>query len=258
MLEVNGERYPLPAELRDATLLDVIRDHLGLTGTKYGCGAGLCGACTVHVDGQAVRSCVTRAGDVEAKRITTIEGLFRSERRRAAAGAAGVDRSVGFPVRLLPTRTDHDGGGVPRRQPQPERRGHQAGDEWEPLPLRHVSPHSARGAARGGDQPNRSDAMTVWRERAPSLTLPRRHTTPTGEGKEWDGDREADLSRREFLVRTGWLAAGMTVLARARGCSRRCRRRSDRVTKTLASGSKRFPTGALGSCCRVRRWGRES
>jgi len=76
MLEVNGERYPLPAELRDATLLDVIRDHLGLTGTKYGCGAGLCGACTVHVDGQAVRACVTRAGDVEAKRITTIEGLF--------------------------------------------------------------------------------------------------------------------------------------------------------------------------------------
>ena len=58
--------------------------------------------------------------------------------------------------------------------------------------------------------------MTV-RRRAPSLTLPRRHTTPTGEGKEWDGDREADLSRREFLVRTGWLAAGMTVLG---SCSR--------------------------------------
>jgi isoquinoline 1-oxidoreductase alpha subunit len=83
MLEVNGERYALPAELRDASLLDVIRDHLALKGTKYGCGAGLCGACTVHVDGEAIRSCTTRAADVEGKRITTIEGLSH-------AGAAGL------------------------------------------------------------------------------------------------------------------------------------------------------------------------
>ena len=77
MLDVNNARHPLPPELREATLLDVIRDHLGLTGTKYGCGTGLCGACTVHVDGQAVRSCMTRAGEVEDKPITTIEGLSR-------------------------------------------------------------------------------------------------------------------------------------------------------------------------------------
>ena len=77
MLEVNNQRHSLPPELRDATLLDVIRDHLGLKGTKYGCGTGLCGACTVHVDGQAVRSCMTRAGEVEDKPITTIEGLSR-------------------------------------------------------------------------------------------------------------------------------------------------------------------------------------
>ena len=83
MLEVNGERYALPPQLRGASLLDVIRDHLGLKGTKYGCGAGLCGACTVHVDGEAVRSCMTRAADVEGKRITTIEGLAR-------AGADGL------------------------------------------------------------------------------------------------------------------------------------------------------------------------
>ena len=82
MLDVNGERRPLPAEWRDATLLDVIRDHLGLKGTKYGCGTGLCGACTVHVAGQAVRSCVTRAGEVEDRPITTIEGLS------AASGGA--------------------------------------------------------------------------------------------------------------------------------------------------------------------------
>ena len=52
-----------------------LRDHVGLTGTKYGCGAGLCGACTVHVDGKAVRSCQTQLSDVAGKKVVTIEGL---------------------------------------------------------------------------------------------------------------------------------------------------------------------------------------
>ncbi|HEX9465209.1 MAG TPA: (2Fe-2S)-binding protein [Alphaproteobacteria bacterium] len=56
-------------------LLWVVREHLQLTGTKYGCGAGLCGACTVHLDGQAVRSCQTAVSDVAGKKVTTIEGL---------------------------------------------------------------------------------------------------------------------------------------------------------------------------------------
>ena len=56
-------------------LLWVLRDTLGLTGTKFGCGMALCGACTVHVDGQATRSCVTTAASVTGKRVTTIEGL---------------------------------------------------------------------------------------------------------------------------------------------------------------------------------------
>ncbi len=75
MFEVNGKRVELPDRLRDASLLDVIRDHVGLRGTKYGCGLGLCGACTVHVDGEAVRSCQILAGKVEGRSITTIEGL---------------------------------------------------------------------------------------------------------------------------------------------------------------------------------------
>jgi isoquinoline 1-oxidoreductase alpha subunit len=58
-------------------LLWVLRDVLALTGTKYGCGAGLCGACTVHLDGVPVRSCSTQAGAAEGKQITTIEGLAR-------------------------------------------------------------------------------------------------------------------------------------------------------------------------------------
>ena len=59
----------------DTPLLWVLRDTLGLTGTKYGCGMGLCGACTVHLDGEARRSCQTAVGSVGAKKITTIEGL---------------------------------------------------------------------------------------------------------------------------------------------------------------------------------------
>jgi isoquinoline 1-oxidoreductase alpha subunit len=59
----------------DAPLLWTIRDEAGLTGTKFGCGIGACGACTVHIDGQAVRSCVTPTGSVAGRSVTTIEGL---------------------------------------------------------------------------------------------------------------------------------------------------------------------------------------
>jgi isoquinoline 1-oxidoreductase alpha subunit len=60
-------------------LLWVLRDTLGATGTKFGCGAGLCGACTVHVGGEATRSCLTDVGTVEGKTVTTIEGLGKGK-----------------------------------------------------------------------------------------------------------------------------------------------------------------------------------
>ena len=59
----------------DTPLLWVVREHLKLTGTKFGCGSGLCGSCTVHVDGKAVRSCQISASQVQGKKVTTIEGL---------------------------------------------------------------------------------------------------------------------------------------------------------------------------------------
>jgi aerobic-type carbon monoxide dehydrogenase small subunit (CoxS/CutS family) len=71
---VNGARHTVDAE-PDRTLLTVLRDELDLTGTKYGCGEGQCGACTVMIDGLAARSCQTRVAAVAARRITTIEGL---------------------------------------------------------------------------------------------------------------------------------------------------------------------------------------
>ena len=74
-LTVNGQRHDLDVEA-DAPLLWVLRDELGLTGTKFGCGIAQCGACTVHIDGKPVRSCVTPTGSVKGA-VTTIEGLSK-------------------------------------------------------------------------------------------------------------------------------------------------------------------------------------
>ena len=71
---LNGKPVTVNAE-PDTPLLWVIREHLKLTGTKFGCGAGLCGACTVDLDGEAIRSCQTALSDVEGALVTTIEGL---------------------------------------------------------------------------------------------------------------------------------------------------------------------------------------
>lgn len=75
-------------------LLWVLREELGLTGTKYGCGAALCGCCTVHVDGEARRSCVTPVGDVAGAAITTIEGLPRAAEELHPVQAAWIELDV--------------------------------------------------------------------------------------------------------------------------------------------------------------------
>jgi isoquinoline 1-oxidoreductase subunit alpha len=73
-LRVNGQSHTVDVA-PDTPLLWVLRDHLDLVGTKYGCGMGVCGACTVHVAGEAVRSCITPISTLGQRRITTIEGL---------------------------------------------------------------------------------------------------------------------------------------------------------------------------------------
>ncbi|MBB6484563.1 (2Fe-2S)-binding protein [Rhizobium lusitanum] len=73
-LDINGQRHELDLEPR-VTLLDALREHLSLTGTKKGCDQGQCGACTCHVDGKRVLSCLTLAAQVEGRAITTIEGI---------------------------------------------------------------------------------------------------------------------------------------------------------------------------------------
>lgn len=78
-LQVNGQTHALGVG-RGATLLQVLRNDLGLNGPKYGCGLGQCGACTVHIDGVAARACVIPAAQVQARVITTLEGLGQRER----------------------------------------------------------------------------------------------------------------------------------------------------------------------------------
>jgi aerobic-type carbon monoxide dehydrogenase small subunit (CoxS/CutS family) len=80
-IELNINGTARRAEVDPQTsLLSALRDHLGLTGAKYGCGEGQCGACTVLIDGKAIRSCITPAGSAAGKKITTIEGLSSNGR----------------------------------------------------------------------------------------------------------------------------------------------------------------------------------
>jgi aerobic-type carbon monoxide dehydrogenase small subunit (CoxS/CutS family) len=78
-LLVNGAVRPVDVD-EDRNLLGVLRDELDLTGAKYGCGEGRCGACTVLIDGQAVRSCLTKVGALQGKAVTTVEGLEKEGR----------------------------------------------------------------------------------------------------------------------------------------------------------------------------------
>jgi isoquinoline 1-oxidoreductase alpha subunit len=85
-LNVNGKSIAVEAEA-DTPLLWVLRDEIGLTGTKFGCGAALCGACTVHLDGQPVRSCVTPVSVAAGKRVTTIESMSATDLGRKVQAA---------------------------------------------------------------------------------------------------------------------------------------------------------------------------
>ena len=88
MIEFKLNEKPVSADVpEDMPLLWVVRDVLGMTGTKFGCGIGQCGACTVHVDGQPRRSCLTRVADIAGGRITTIEGIGATPAGKAVQDA---------------------------------------------------------------------------------------------------------------------------------------------------------------------------
>jgi isoquinoline 1-oxidoreductase alpha subunit len=119
-LSINGRTVEVDAD-PNTPLLWVIREQVGLTGTKYGCGVAQCGACTVHVDGAAVRSCVMPASAVAGKQVTTIEGLATGNRLHKVQQAwlehdvpqcgycqAGMIMAVAALLREKPRPTDAD------------------------------------------------------------------------------------------------------------------------------------------------------
>jgi isoquinoline 1-oxidoreductase alpha subunit len=114
---LNGKAATIDAD-PDMPLLWAIREVVGLHGTKFGCGAAQCGACTVHIEGQATRSCITPISSVADQHVTTIEGLMSKP-------AKGVGRPSGAAMRLLPVRPDHVGGSTARAKSQADRCRHQ-------------------------------------------------------------------------------------------------------------------------------------
>jgi isoquinoline 1-oxidoreductase alpha subunit len=93
-LNVNGKDLNVEDAADDTPLLWVLRDHLKLVGTKYGCGIAQCGACTVHLDGAPIRSCSVPASSVVGKKITTIEGLAQPDGTLSALQKAWIDHDV--------------------------------------------------------------------------------------------------------------------------------------------------------------------
>ena len=131
---INGKPASVEADA-DAPLLWIVREHLKLIGTKFGCGAGLCGACTVHIDGKAVRSCQTQLSEVANKKVTTIEGLSPRFEPSAAEGLGG---DAGAAMRLLPVRADHAGGRIAGEESEADARTDRRAYGRQYLPLRHL------------------------------------------------------------------------------------------------------------------------
>ncbi|MBE7638210.1 2Fe-2S iron-sulfur cluster binding domain-containing protein [Sneathiella sp. P13V-1] len=94
MLVINGQIIDVPEPLLTVRLVDFLRDFLNLRGTKFGCGQGLCGACTIHVNGQSARSCQLQVQDVLDSKLTTIEGLASNESDLHPVQKAWIESAV--------------------------------------------------------------------------------------------------------------------------------------------------------------------
>ena len=140
---LNGRRATLDLE-PDMPLLWALRDELGLVGTKFGCGVGLCGACTVIIDGEAVRSCQT---PVERRRRQDRPHHRGPGRKGASRRPESLDRGGRAAMRLLPVGPGSGGGRAARQDAEPERRRHRCGDDQH-LPVRNLSADAGGRSSR--------------------------------------------------------------------------------------------------------------
>ena len=145
-VEINGETYSREVEARKL-LVHLIRDDLDLTGTHIGCDTGSCGACTVHVNGLAVKSGMLLAVQADGATIDTIEGLAAGDELGAAAG---VLRQACAAVRLLHPRDADERLRPARGEPAPLRARDQGSDPGQHLPLHRLLEHRRGRAERGG------------------------------------------------------------------------------------------------------------
>ena len=145
-ITVNGKAHQLDIE-PETPLLWVIRDEIGLTGTKFGCGIAQCGACTVHMNGEAVRSCGIQVGDVADKNITTIEGLSPDSKHPVQQAWLAEDvPQCGY----CQSGQIMAAAAFLKEHPQADRRRHRR-QPHQYLPLRHLCPHPQRDPSRRGD-----------------------------------------------------------------------------------------------------------
>ena len=143
-LRINDQEHELDVP-DDMPLLWVLRDIVGLTGTKFGCGVALCGACTVHLDGRPIRSCITPVASVAGKTITTIEAIGKTasgERiQKAWLNVEVVQCGYCQPGQIMSAAA------LIEQQPEPQRRRHRCRHVRQHLSLRYLSAHSRRHQA---------------------------------------------------------------------------------------------------------------
>ncbi len=229
-LNVNGETHNLDAP-PDMPLLWVLRDLVGLTGTKFGCGIAQCGACTVHLDGAAVRSCVLPVAAVGDRKITTIEAVGNTPAGQESAGRVeGARRRA---VRLLPVGPGDVGGVADREQPKPERRRHRRRDGRQHLPLRHVQPHPR------GDQARREGSVTCRRD----CSMRKTATRPKG---------GSDAPHVPQVRRDGRAQRRAAACCSASACRPQARVRSADAKSVIGGDGDETPQGGVFAAERIR------
>ena len=150
---LNGKAITLNAD-PDMPLLWALREVAGLHGTKYGCGIAQCGACTVHIESQATRSCITPLSAVAGQHVTTIEGICSKAAKAVQAAWVGF---AGSAMRILPVRPDHVGNRFARAESEAERRGYRRRDARQHLSLRDLSAYPRRHSCGRSDDGGLSD-----------------------------------------------------------------------------------------------------